>query len=120
MGADYSTEDLRQRLPLVTLVDAHGPAYFCNGHIPGAVNIPASVLTDPETGRFGSADRPGALLWERGVERGRRIVVYDAVGIAAAKAAFVFTLMGFQDVAVYDAGWADWGTRNGTDFPVER
>ncbi len=46
MGADYSTEDLRERLPLVTVVDALGPSYFCNGHIPGAVNIPPHRVAD--------------------------------------------------------------------------
>ena len=49
--------------------------------------------------------------------RGRRMVCYDASGIGAAKLAFVLTLLGYDDVAVYDGGWADWGDR--LDLPIE-
>ncbi len=40
MTADCSTEELRERLSTVTLVEALGPAFFATGHLPGAVNIP--------------------------------------------------------------------------------
>ena len=36
----------------------------------------------------------------------------------AAKLAFVLTLMGCEDVSVYDGGWTEWGDR--LDLPVER
>jgi len=38
--------------------------------------------------------------------------------VAAAKLAFVLTLLGYDDVAVYDGGWAEWGDR--LDLPVDR
>ena len=50
--------------------------------------------------------------------RGRRLVCYDGSGVAAAKLAFVLTLLGHEDVAVYDGGWAEWGDR--LDLPVDR
>jgi thiosulfate/3-mercaptopyruvate sulfurtransferase len=46
------------------------------------------------------------------------MICYDGSGIAAAKLAFVLTLLGHEDVAVYDGGWAEWGDR--LDLPVER
>ena len=52
------------------------------------------------------------------VTRGRRMVCYDGSGVAAAKLAFVLTLLGHEDVAVYDGGWAEWGNR--LDLPVDR
>ena len=44
------------------------------------------------------------------------MVCYDGSGVAAAKLAFVLTLLGHDDVAVYDGGWAEWGNR--LDLPV--
>ena len=38
--------------------------------------------------------------------------------MAASKLAFVLSLLGYDDVAVYDGGWAEWGNR--LDLPVER
>jgi thiosulfate/3-mercaptopyruvate sulfurtransferase len=88
------------------------------GHIPGAVNLPAAATTEPGGGRF----LDGAALREQlggaGIGRGRRIVCYDGAGVAAAKLAFVLALMGHDDVAVYDGGWAEWGGR--LELPVER
>ena len=46
------------------------------------------------------------------------MVCYDGSGVAASKLAFVLTLLGHEDVAVYDGGWAEWGNR--MDLPVDR
>ena len=67
---------------------------------------------------FQDAETCGRLFTNAGVQRGRRVVTYDGSGIAAAKAAFVLGLLGYPDVAVYDAGWSDWGAR--ADLPVDR
>jgi thiosulfate/3-mercaptopyruvate sulfurtransferase len=110
----------------VQFVDTRGPSEFLGqegnarrlGHIPGAINVPAALLTVPGSQVFHSPEVLGSLFAEAGVQRGRRIVLYDGVGIGAAKAAFVLALLGYEDVALYDAGWADWGNR--LDLPVER
>jgi thiosulfate/3-mercaptopyruvate sulfurtransferase len=110
----------------VTLLDARAPAEFRGlegnarrlGHIPGAVNLPVAAMTEPGTQRLKSADELRQLAHKVNVVRGRRLVCYDGSGIAAAKLAFVLTLLGHDDVAVYDGGWAEWGDR--LDLPVER
>jgi thiosulfate/3-mercaptopyruvate sulfurtransferase len=123
-----TTTDVRGLLgsPDVILLDARAPAEYRGyegntrrlGHIPGAVNVPVSTMTEPGTGLFLAADALREILIKANVTRGRRLVCYDGSGIAAAKLAFALTLLGHDDVAVYDGGWAEWGDR--LDLPVDR
>src|SRR5439155_1982533 len=75
-------------------------------------------MTVPGTQRLKGGDELRELTYKANVVRGNRLVCYDGSGIAAAKLAFVLTLLGHDDVAVYDGGWAEWGDR--LDLPVER
>jgi thiosulfate/3-mercaptopyruvate sulfurtransferase len=108
------------------LVDARAPAEYRGlegntrrlGHIPGALNMPVAGMTQPGSQRLKPGDELREMARKANVIRGRRIVCYDGSGIAAAKLAFVLALLGHDDVAVYDGGWAEWGDR--LDLPVER
>ena len=88
------------------------------GHIPGAVNVPVGTLHEAGTQKLLDPEAIRAILARAGVGRGKRLVCYDGSGVGAAKLAFVLTLMGYDDVAVYDGSWAEWGDR--LDLPVER
>jgi thiosulfate/3-mercaptopyruvate sulfurtransferase len=123
-----TTSDVRGLLgsPEVALLDARAPAEYQGfegntkrlGHIPGAVNVPVGATSEPGGQRLRDGIELRDMLHRANVTRGRRMVCYDGSGIAAAKLAFVLTLMGHDDVAVYDGGWADWGNR--LDLPVDR
>jgi thiosulfate/3-mercaptopyruvate sulfurtransferase len=123
-----TTSDLRSLVGSAgaVILDARAPAEYRGfegngrrlGHVPGAVNLPVALTTAPGSGRFVDGDSLRALIDRAGVTSGRRVVCYDASGIGAAKLAFVLALMGHDDVAVYDGGWADWGGR--LDLPVDR
>ncbi len=110
----------------VLFVDARAPDEYLGrggntrrlGHIPGAVNLPAGRLVEPGSQRLPSPETLRSLVRAAGIVRGRRIVCYDGSGLAATKVAFVLNALGFDDVAVYDGGWAEWGDR--LDLPVER
>ena len=110
----------------IQLLDARAPSEYAGhagttrrlGHIPGAFNVPAAATTEPRTGRFRPAEDLWALLRRAGVNARRRLICYDTTGLGACKLAFALSLIGHQDVAVYDGGWAEWGDR--LDLPIAR
>lgn len=123
-----TTADVRSLLgsPDVAILDARAPAEYRGfegnarrlGHIPGAVNVPVGAMTKPGAQHLRDGDQLRDLLLKANVSRGRRMICYDGSGVAAAKLAFALMLLGHDDVAVYDGGWAEWGTR--LDLPVDR
>lgn len=110
----------------VTLIDTRAPAEFHGfegntrrlGHIPGAVNVPVGGMHQAGTQRLRPDGELRARLHGANLARGRRMVTYDGSGVAATKLALVLTVLGHDDVAVYDGGWAEWGDR--LDLPVDR
>jgi thiosulfate/3-mercaptopyruvate sulfurtransferase len=129
LRASPTTAEVRSLLgsERVVLADARAPAEYLGhegtsrrlGHIPGAVNVPTGLLTTPGSQRLRPAAELRGLLGRVGLSKGgKRVICYDTSGVAAARLAFVLTLMGHDDVAVYDGGWAEWGER--LDLPVDR
>jgi thiosulfate/3-mercaptopyruvate sulfurtransferase len=123
-----TTGDVRALLgsPDVLLLDARAAAEYRGlegnarrlGHIPGALNVPVGAMHLPGTQRLRDAAELRDMFLKANVPRGRRIITYDGAGVAAAKLAFVLTVLGHEDVAVYDGGWSEWGDR--LDLPVDR
>jgi thiosulfate/3-mercaptopyruvate sulfurtransferase len=88
------------------------------GHVPGAVLIPIELNWE-EDGTFASPTDLRKLYASGGVTADKRVITYCTVGGRATQAWFVLThLLGYPDVRVYDASWAEWGTTPGV--PVER
>ena len=76
--------------------------YARPGHIPGATNTPAFDMIDQETGLF----RPLEDL--AGMFPDGPIITYCGGGIAASLDAFVLSMLGRDDVAVYTASLQEW------------
>jgi len=95
------------------IVDALAQAQFdgsesilgLRGHIPGAVNVPAESLLDPNTGCYLSKNRLCELL---PANHDARTIVYCGSGIAAASVAFSMCRIGFTNVAIYMPGFQKW------------
>ena len=85
-----------------------GRIYGRPGHIPGSANVPAVELTDAETGLYRPAEELASLFEEAGADRTRRVVAYCGGGIAASNDAFVLSLLGYEDIAVYDASMSEY------------
>lgn len=107
----------------IALVDARAPVYYDGpkhgehrpGHIPGAVNIPFTVLADDSL-RLTSL----AALRERfraaGVKDGDTVVAYCHIGQQATAVLFAARALG-HEVKLYDGSFDDWSRR--AELPVE-
>jgi thiosulfate/3-mercaptopyruvate sulfurtransferase len=85
-----------------------GTSYGRPGRIAGSVNVPARDLVDPETHAYLPLDVLRAKFAASGALDARRVITYCGGGIAASSDAFVLTLLGRSDVAVYDASLSEW------------
>jgi thiosulfate/3-mercaptopyruvate sulfurtransferase len=84
-----------------------GNAYGRLGHIAGSVNLPAAHLLDPESNAF----LPAAELRRRFEAVGamdKQVITYCGGGIAASADALVLTMLGHNDVKLYDASLSEW------------
>jgi thiosulfate/3-mercaptopyruvate sulfurtransferase len=79
-----------------------------SGHMPGAVNVPASSLLAPD-GRMKSRAELEALFADVGVTGKTRVVCTCGSGITAAVIALALARTGRWDAPIYDGAWAEWG-----------
>lgn len=87
------------------------------GHIPSSVNVPAVSLIDPVTHAYLPAEELRARFEAAGALDGRRVITYCGGGISATSDAFILTLLGAADVAVYDGSLSEW--RADPSLPME-
>ena len=101
------------------------------GHIPTAINMPATRQLDEQGGFVGwqtpTTDRDGTfksfdelqkLFFEKNISPGKTIVTYCLRGGLSTHMWFVLTqLLGYSNVIEYDRSWLEWG--NLEDTPVE-
>lgn len=82
-------------------------SYGRPGHIPSSTNVPAVDLVDPETHRYRSLGELQTRFQRACVGDGR-IVTWCGGGIAATSDAFILTLLGHDDVGIYDGSLSEW------------
>jgi len=114
------------------LVDARSAEMYGNGHIPSAINVPASPIlsadgdivgwqtpTTHSDGTFKSVDELRELFASNGITPDKDIVTYCVRGGLSTHMWFVLTrLLGYPNVREYYSSWAEWS--NSPDAPVEK
>lgn len=89
------------------------------GRVPGAARMLwQDVLKWDGDRTFRPPEEVRALLAEAGVTPDKRTITYCQGAVRAAHTALVLRMLGYDDVAVYDGSWEDWGNR--TDLPIEQ
>ncbi|MBT5772917.1 MAG: sulfurtransferase [Dehalococcoidia bacterium] len=78
------------------------------GRITGSVNVPANSLVDPETKAYHPLEELRSRFASVGADTAERVIAYCGGGIAASSDAFVLTLLGYENVAIYDASLSEW------------
>jgi thiosulfate/3-mercaptopyruvate sulfurtransferase len=88
------------------------------GHIPGSVNVPFLDLIDDKTRCMLPAETLKARFAAAGIDAKRPVTITCGSGVTACTVALALSLLGHDDVAVYDGSWAEWGNRD--DTPIEK
>ena len=90
--------------------DVRGPEAYFDGHVPGAVSLPAlDVLVEERTQMLRPAERIAAQLGAAGIDLKREIVVYGAAADTAAYfTQFALEYMGARNVHVFHQGISGW------------
>jgi thiosulfate/3-mercaptopyruvate sulfurtransferase len=116
VGADTVAEALAD--PAAAVLDARTGERFAGrvaeprpglrgGHMPGAVNLPFGELLEPDGHLLPVAELRSRLA---GAAGGRgRLVFSCGSGVTACNLALGAALAGYQDLAVYDGSWSEWG-----------
>ena len=101
------------------------------GHIPGAINIPATRETHEdgsfkrwasaytaEDGTFRSRHQLQELVNEKKIVPEKEILTYCVLGGLSTQAWFALTqLLGYPDVREYERSWQEWGDH--AELPIE-
>lgn len=118
-----STEWLHEHLgaPDIVVVDASwhlptaerdGRAEYLEEHIPGALFFDIDELSDagsPLPHMLPSPEKFASRMRKMGIGDGNRVIAYDTVGLfSAARAWWMFQVMGHPDAAILDGGLPKW------------
>ncbi len=112
--------DVATRESSTAIVDARLPQFYAGqgggyprpGHIPTAVNVPLSLVS--ENGLFKSNEELRALFAHAGVKPGDSVITYCHIGQQATLLWFVARQLGYN-ARMYDGSFQEW---SGSDKPL--
>ena len=86
------------------------------GHMPGALNLPFDKLLEMDGKRFLPTAKLKTIL-DPMVSADKPVVTSCGTGITACILALGLELAGYENIAVYDGSWTEWGSQ--ADTPIE-
>lgn len=100
----------------VAIVDALPPAFYNGvvneygrrGHIPTAVNVPAGSLADNDTHAYAESSELRRRAAPALESVASKTIAYCGGGISAASTALVLSLLGVEQVSIYDGSMSEW------------
>ena len=95
-----------------------GAHYGRPGRIPDSLSLPARSLADAETGKFLPTQTLKQMVIDAGIEPDVKVIHYCGGGIAASTTAFVLSMLGWKNWALYDNSLLEWSTQNDTPMIV--
>lgn len=104
-------------LPAAMYLGNSNIAFGRKGRIPDSVNIPFVSLHDPDSGMYLSANKLQEIFDSVNVAGAEHMITYCGGGVAATNNAFALALLGYDNVAVYDASMLEWG--NNASLPMD-
>ncbi|MFM6973761.1 MAG: sulfurtransferase [Agromyces sp.] len=113
-------EEAAARAQNGVLLDARAPERYRGdvepidpiaGHIPGARNLPVSLVLD-STGKFKSVEELRHLFEDAGLPSDEPIGVYCGSGVSATPLVVALTIAGFQP-ELYPGSWSQWSNTPG-------
>lgn len=87
-----------------------------SGHIPGSISLPYTDLLNAD-GTFRPAGDVRGRFEAAGIDGGQPVVTSCGSGVTACILTLGLRVAGFQEGAVYDGSWTEWGGRS--DTPIE-
>ncbi len=94
----------------LTLIDARTPEEYETAHIPGAINIPWTVVYNDD-GTFREPSEIRKVLSSHGVNEDSNIIIYCRTGHRSSVLWFTMKeLLGMPNVKVYLGSWVEWSS----------
>jgi thiosulfate/3-mercaptopyruvate sulfurtransferase len=112
-----NTDELKENLKNVVIIDARAEKEYKRGHIPGAINITWQMLSNmnPKQGEPGwgvvlGQEELGKKLGSFGIDGKKSIVVYnDPKGLGEeGRVLWMLKIAGLNDAKILNGGWPAW------------
>ncbi|CAI2374126.1 unnamed protein product [Moneuplotes crassus] len=121
---DEIIEFAEGKKPNMQLIDARGEQSFNGndpnlppgtrqGHVPGAINIPADTFINSDDDTFLKYPEIVEILESKGIDKSKDIVVMCKTGVTATINYLALTMAGYTGVRLYDGSWTEYGAGDG-------